>query len=373
MHFIRRAALRSLRSQPSTVSSSTRASFVERSFNTQHSRQTILSQTRCYSDAAEKARASPAEEEGGQTVTREPSAEEQKDIREESVSASDSATSEAFNSASDAVSAVKDRASEVVGAVSSAVNSAIGDAAPRRSSGSFERGERNWRGGDRGGDRGVRSRDRFDRGDRPDRFQRGDRGEREQRNAEPSKILYVGNLYFDLTPERMQREFEQFGDVTNCKIVTDASGMSKGFGYIEFDNLESAAKAIEALNGQNLEGRRMAVQYHVRRMKTPSTQTRNPPSRTLFVGNMSFQMSDKDLHDLFRNVKNVLDVRVAIDRRSGQPRGFAHADFTDIESAQEAKKFLESKVVYGRQLRIDYGLPSALSKPRESRDSGESQ
>ncbi|GAM90962.1 hypothetical protein ANO11243_090090 [Dothideomycetidae sp. 11243] len=187
------------------------------------------------------------------------------------------------------------------------------------------------------------------------------------------KILYVGNLYFDLTPERMQREFEQFGDVTNCKIVTDASGMSKGFGYIEFDNLESAAKAIEALNGQNLEGRRMAVQYHVRRMKTPSTQTRNPPSRTLFVGNMSFQMSDKDLHDLFRNVKNVLDVRVAIDRRSGQPRGFAHADFTDIESAQEAKKFLESKVVYGRQLRIDYGLPSALSKPRESRDSGESQ
>ena len=50
----------------------------------------------------------------------------------------------------------------------------------------------------------------------------------------------------------------------------------------------------------------------------------------------------------------MLDVRVAIDRRSGQPRGFAHADFTDVESAVTAKKALEQKSVYGRQLRVDY-------------------
>jgi len=50
----------------------------------------------------------------------------------------------------------------------------------------------------------------------------------------------------------------------------------------------------------------------------------------------------------------VLDVRVAIDRRSGQPRGFAHADFTDVESAVTAKEALEQKSVYGRQLKVDY-------------------
>lgn len=61
-----------------------------------------------------------------------------------------------------------------------------------------------------------------------------------------------------------------------------------------------------------------------------------------------------DLTDLFRSIKNVLDVRVAIDRRSGQPRGFAHADFTDVESAVAAKQALEQKSVYGRQLRVDY-------------------
>lgn len=58
--------------------------------------------------------------------------------------------------------------------------------------------------------------------------------------------------------------------------------------------------------------------------------------------------------DLFREIRNVLDVRVAIDRRSGQPRGFAHADFIDIPSAEKAKEHLEKKVVYGRQLKVDF-------------------
>ena len=64
--------------------------------------------------------------------------------------------------------------------------------------------------------------------------------------------------------------------------------------------------------------------------------------------------TNNNLTDLFRSIKNVLDVRVAIDRRSGQPRGFAHADFTDVDSAVVAKKALEQKSVYGRQLRVDY-------------------
>lgn len=97
---------------------------------------------------------------------------------------------------------------------------------------------------------------------------------------------------------------------------------------------------------------------------TDRKQSQNPPSKTLFIGNMSFQMSDKDLNDLFRQIKNVLDVRVAIDRRSGQPRGFAHADFTDTASAEKAKTILENKVVYGRQLRVDFGLPSAMSRQK---------
>jgi len=81
-------------------------------------------------------------------------------------------------------------------------------------------------------------------------------------------------------------------------------------------------------------------------------------------------MSDADLNKLFRDIRNVIDVRVAIDRRTGQPRGFAHADFVDVESAQKAMEFLQNKDVYGRTLRVDFSSSgpkrSPNSEPRES-------
>ena len=73
---------------------------------------------------------------------------------------------------------------------------------------------------------------------------------------------------------------------------------------------------------------------------------------------MSFDMSDRDLNNLFREIKNVIDVRVAIDRRTGQPRGFAHADFVDIASAERALTELTGKVVCGRALRVDFSTTS---------------
>ncbi len=134
---------------------------------------------------------------------------------------------------------------------------------------------------------------------------------------------------------------------------------------------------MESLDGQVLEGRRLAVQYAVRKAGGPgggrssgnmsgsnfsgsssSGSSVNAPSKTLFIGNMSYEMSDKDLNELFREVKNVLDVRVAIDRRTGQPRGFAHADFIDVESAQKAATYLRAKEFYGRPLRIDFSAGS---------------
>ena len=102
-------------------------------------------------------------------------------------------------------------------------------------------------------------------------------------------------------------------------------------------------------------------------MKDPNSP-KNPPSKTLFVGNMSFEMTDQDLNDLFREIRNVKDVRVAIDRRTGQPRGFAHADFDDVDSAVQAMEQLDGKEIYGRRLRVDYGESSTeRSRYREPR------
>ena len=125
---------------------------------------------------------------------------------------------------------------------------------------------------------------------------------------------------------------------------------------------------------QVFEGRNLVVQFH--RQKASQSRNNNntgsfekhPPSKTLFIGNMSFEMSDKDLNDLFRDIRNVMDVRVAIDRRTGQPRGFAHADFIDVASAARAKEALGEKVIYGRQLRIDFSKSGSQQQRERKRD-----
>lgn len=123
------------------------------------------------------------------------------------------------------------------------------------------------------------------------------------------------------------------------------------YAYLEYGTTEEATAAIEAKNQTVFEGRRLIVNYINR---APRSRDTSPPSKSLFIGNLAFEMSDADLNSLFRDIRNVLDVRVAIDRRTGQPRGFAHADFVDVESAIKAHEQLAGKIVFDRPLRVDF-------------------
>ena len=62
--------------------------------------------------------------------------------------------------------------------------------------------------------------------------------------------LYVGNLPYNVTEERLQQHFAQHGSVVSARIITDKfSGRSKGFGFVEMSSDQEAEKATNALNG----------------------------------------------------------------------------------------------------------------------------
>src|SRR4051812_21630030 len=149
------------------------------------------------------------------------------------------------------------------------------------------------------------------------------------------------------------------------------------FAYVDFENAADATAAVENLDMQVFEGRNLVVQYHrpkpVRTFRPISNQPTSPPSNTLFLGNMSFEMSDKDIHDLFRDIRNIFEVRVAIDKRTNQPRGFAHAEFIDVASAMKAMEVLRNKVVYGRKLRLDYSTSARSQRGRSAGQIGQTR
>jgi len=75
-----------------------------------------------------------------------------------------------------------------------------------------------------------------------------------------SQKIYVGNLSFSITNQDLQTKFEQYGNVSSAKVVTDRdTGRSKGFGFVEMSNSQEAISAIEALNGSDYQGRSMNV------------------------------------------------------------------------------------------------------------------
>lgn len=72
--------------------------------------------------------------------------------------------------------------------------------------------------------------------------------------------IYIGNLSYGVTEGQLQALFEEFGTVTSVNLIKDRySGESKGFAFVEMDKQQEAEKAIKTLNGQNLNGRNLAV------------------------------------------------------------------------------------------------------------------
>lgn len=78
---------------------------------------------------------------------------------------------------------------------------------------------------------------------------------------EEDKKIYIGNLEFGLTEADVRKLIEEKGiSVKGVKLISDRyTGRPKGFGFAEFETAEEAQKAIDALNGQDVNGRALRV------------------------------------------------------------------------------------------------------------------
>jgi len=72
--------------------------------------------------------------------------------------------------------------------------------------------------------------------------------------------IYVGNLSYSTDDEGLMQLFQQHGTVASANVVKDRdTGQSRGFGFVEMDNDDEARKAIESLDGTQLDGRTLRV------------------------------------------------------------------------------------------------------------------
>ena len=87
-------------------------------------------------------------------------------------------------------------------------------------------------------------------------------------------------------------------------------------------------------------------------------------SNKLFVGNLSFNVTENDLNDAFAAFGSVTETNLMMDRTTNRPRGFGFVTMSNAEEAQKAIAGLHGKEIDGRALTVN------VAKPREERPAG---
>ena len=138
--------------------------------------------------------------------------------------------------------------------------------------------------------------------------------------------LFVGNLSWNIDDEWLYREFEEFGEISGARVISDkASGRSKGYGYVDFNKAANAAAALEAKKGSLIDGREANVDFATPRDNNAPRErannraqqygdSTNPPSDTLFVGNLSFGADENMIGEAFGAHGTVVNVRLPTDQ-----------------------------------------------------------
>lgn len=72
--------------------------------------------------------------------------------------------------------------------------------------------------------------------------------------------IYVGNLAYEITDRDLEEMFRPHGRILSARVIRDrVGGRSKGYGFVRIEDLDEARRAIQALNGSEMKGRRLVV------------------------------------------------------------------------------------------------------------------
>ncbi len=149
--------------------------------------------------------------------------------------------------------------------------------------------------------------------------------------------IFIKNLDKAIDHKALHDTFSAFGNILSCKVATDASGMSKGYGFVQFDGEEAAQKAIDKLNGMLLNDKQVFVGHFVRKQERDSTINKEK-FNNVFVKNLSEGMTEEDLKRIFGEFGPITSVVVMRDG-DGKSKCFG---FVNFENADDAARSVEA-------------------------------
>ncbi|KAK6130831.1 hypothetical protein DH2020_035425 [Rehmannia glutinosa] len=183
--------------------------------------------------------------------------------------------------------------------------------------------------------------------------------------------VFVKNLAESTTDDDLKRIFGEYGTITSSVVMRDADGKSRCFGFVNFENADDAAKAVEALNGKKFDekewyvGKAMKKSEREQELKSRFEQTARESvdkfqGVNLYIKNLDDSVDDDKLKELFSEFGTITSCKVMRDP-SGISRGSGFVAFSTPEEASRALSDMNGKMVISKPLYV------ALAQRKEER------
>lgn len=187
---------------------------------------------------------------------------------------------------------------------------------------------------------------------------------RRQESSSPKFTnVYVKNLSESYTDEDLKQLFNTFGVITSAVIMKHENGNSKCFGFVNFQSSDSAATAVEKLNGSTTNdgkvlfvGRAQKKSEREAELKALFEQEKLKTSEksqgaNLYLKNIDKSFNDEKLKELFSEFGTITSCKVMSDAR-GRSKGFGFVAFSTPEEASKAINEINGKMVGQKPLYV---------------------
>uniref|UniRef100_A0A665TTI9 Polyadenylate-binding protein n=1 Tax=Echeneis naucrates TaxID=173247 RepID=A0A665TTI9_ECHNA len=183
--------------------------------------------------------------------------------------------------------------------------------------------------------------------------------------------VYIKNFGEDMDDEKLKELFGKYGKSTlSIRVMTDESGKSKGFGFVSFERHEDAQKAVDDMNGKELNGRQVYVgraqkkgerQNELKRKFEQMKQDRMTRYQgvNLYVKNLDDGLDDERLRKEFSPFGTITSAKVMME--GGRSKGFGFVCFSSPEEATKAVTEMNGRIVATKPLYV------ALAQRKEER------
>ena len=155
------------------------------------------------------------------------------------------------------------------------------------------------------------------------------------------------NLDKTIDNKALHDTFAAFGPILSCRVAIDSSGVSKGYGFVQFEQEEAAQSAIEKVNGMLINDKQVFVGPFLRKQER-DLATAGSKFNNVYVKNIADSTTDDEFRKCFEAFGPISSAVIMRDG-DGKSKGFGFVNFDNVDDAAKAVESLNGKWINDKE------------------------